>query len=146
MEMTGWAENGIRVKTGSGMNRVLPADIGHVRPGYVTTSQSGQGKTVDRMFLWVPAATFPAVRMDTAYTSGTRGREQLTVYTDDREGLLDAAKREDTRMLASDLVRQPRRGLRERLKRHVAFLRRVATLGRQPEPTLQPQQEQIYER
>lgn len=146
MEVTGWTEKGIRVKTGSGLSRVLAADVGHVRAGYVTTSQSGQGKTVDRMFLWAPAATFPAVRMDTAYTSGTRGREQLTVYTDDKEGLLQAAKREDHRLLASDLVRQPRNGLRQRLKKHLSFLRRVASLGRDREHTIQPQLEIVHER
>lgn len=124
MELTGWTDGGnMRVRVGDGMDRILDGDVGHIAPAYVSTSQGGQGKTVDRMYLWMPAVTFPAVRMDTAYTSGTRGRERLTVYTDDKQALLHAIKREDTRMLATDMVKLPKRKLRVRLKRRVALLR-----------------------
>lgn len=110
------------VNESSGAKRMLEG-FQNWTHGYVATSQAGQGRTVDRAFLWVPEATFPAVRMDTAYTSGTRGRESVTIYTDNREGLLDAMVRVDDRMLATDLVRVPRKGIREKLKRRVSFLR-----------------------
>lgn len=136
LTLTGWTDKGnMRVRTASGADRVLDKDVGHVVAGYVSTSQAGQGKTVDHVMLWAPSSTFGATRMDTAYTSGTRGRERLTLYTDDRQGLLEAVSREDTRLLASDLVRRQRKTLRERLKHRVAQLGQ-AVLRREPEHTI----------
>jgi hypothetical protein len=48
-------------------------------------------------------------------------------------------------MLASDLVRQPRRGLRDRIKRQISFLRRVASMSREQQHTRQQQQEVAHE-
>jgi ATP-dependent exoDNAse (exonuclease V) alpha subunit len=121
MTLTGWTEAGnLRVKTASGAERVLRADTGHVTAGYVSTSQGGQGKTVDEVMLWAPSSTLGAVKMDTAYTTGTRGKERLTIYTDNKAELLEAAQREDRRMLASDLVR------RHTHKRYLGWLRSLA--------------------
>ncbi|WP_020475004.1 hypothetical protein [Zavarzinella formosa] len=47
---------------------------------------------------------------------------------DSKAETLEAVKRDDKRLLASDLVRRPRKKIRERLKRHIAFLRELPTL------------------
>lgn len=127
------------VTNASGTERVLKADAGHVAAAYTATSQAGQGRTVDHAYLWVPESTFPAVRMDTAYVSGTRGRERLTVYTDNRAGLRDAIQRADVRLSATDLARIKPHPIRNRLKHRTAWLRRLgaALKQRAVEPLVQ---------
>jgi conjugative relaxase-like TrwC/TraI family protein len=104
----------------------------HLTHGYVVTSHASQGKTVDKVFIAMPEATFGAVGKEAFYVSVSRGRHSATVYTDDKLALASAIHREDRRMLASDLVRVPRQRIMAALKKRVAFLRRVANLGRGP--------------
>src|SRR5207248_1737194 len=37
----------LKVKTPTGLDRVLPAEVGHIAHGYVITSRASQSKTVD---------------------------------------------------------------------------------------------------
>lgn len=102
---------------------VIGQDFGHLTHGYVSTSHASQGRTVDRVLIHAPAATFGAVDKATGYVAMSRGRERATIYTDDREALLEAVDRDRPRMLATELVREPRHRVRERLKKHLAWLR-----------------------
>jgi conjugative relaxase-like TrwC/TraI family protein len=131
MTVTGFTSNGdIRVKTANGSDRILAADVGHLTHGYVVTSHAAQGKTVDRVLIDMTAANFPAVGKEQFYVSVSRGRQQATVFTDHKPELRDAIERTDTRLLASDLVRKPKHGIRKRLRRHLAFLTKCASIAR----------------
>ena len=105
---------------------VLSKGYGHLAHGYVSTSHASQGRTVDRVLIDMPVATFPAVGKEQFYVSVSRGKQQARVYTDDREALRDAIEREDTRLLASELVKAPRKNILKQLKRRVSFLRDLA--------------------
>jgi len=113
----------LSVETASGTKRLLNPDVAHLAYGYATTSHSAQGRTVQRVLIHAPTASFGAVDKSTGYVAISRGKEKATIFTDDREALMDAVERERPRLLASELVRRPTRGIRQRLKRHVAFLR-----------------------
>lgn len=83
---------------------VVSRDYGHLAHGYCTTSHASQGKTVDRVLIGQSSDSLPASSREQFYVSVSRGREQATIYTDDREALLAAVDRSDERMTATELV------------------------------------------
>ncbi|WP_430303572.1 hypothetical protein [Splendidivirga corallicola] len=52
--------------------------------GYCLTSYASQGKTVDRVLITQPASTLTASNPEQFYVSVSRGREAVTVYTQDK--------------------------------------------------------------
>jgi len=87
-------------------------DYGHLTHGYCITSHAAQGKTVDHVFIGQSSQSFPASSREQFYVSASRGRKSVTVYTDQKEALLDAVSRYDDRLSATELVTG--RELRER--------------------------------
>ena len=83
----------------------LPAGHGHLAHGYVTTSHAAQGRTVDRVLVAQAAESLPASDARQFYVSVSRARESVTVYTDDRDALLRAARRDWARPSAVELER-----------------------------------------
>jgi conjugative relaxase-like TrwC/TraI family protein len=90
-------------------------DWGFVAHGYVVTSHASQGKTVDRVFVGQAAESFAASSREQFYVSASRAREQVNIYTDDKDSLLEAVSRSDERVTAIELVNgTPQRQLAER--------------------------------
>jgi len=122
---------------------VVGKDFAHFQHGYAVTSHAAQGKTVDVVLIAQSTDSFPASNASQFYVSASRGRERTTIYTDSPEALREAIQRTDHRLLASDLVRAPRHGIRKRMKRHLGFLHRVAEATKQlvigKEPALERQ-------
>ncbi len=83
-------------------------EFGHLSHGYVVTSHASQGKTVDRVFIGESAESLGAASREQFYVSASRGREQVTVYTDDKHRLLEAINRPDDRLTATELVNTSR--------------------------------------
>ncbi|MFO0946462.1 MAG: AAA family ATPase, partial [Planctomycetota bacterium] len=73
-------------------------DFGYLAHGYVVTSHSSQGKTVDRVFVGQSSESFPASSREQFYVSASRAKEKVTVYTDNNEELLDAVSKSDERL------------------------------------------------
>ncbi|QOJ14828.1 MAG: relaxase domain-containing protein [Planctomycetia bacterium] len=109
----------------------VAADYGHLAHGYVVTSHASQGKTVDRVFIGQSSDSFPASSREQFYVSVSRGRERATVYTDDKESLLEAVSRSDERLTATEFLAE-----RELRERGVA-LQRQERLAAMTEPTMQ---------
>ncbi|MEQ9299222.1 MAG: MobF family relaxase [Cyclobacteriaceae bacterium] len=78
-------------------------DFGNIDYGYCVTSYSSQGKTVDRVLIAQPAMTFPASNAKQFYVSVSRGRDNVTIYTDDKESLLESVTKPGDRMAALEL-------------------------------------------
>jgi conjugative relaxase-like TrwC/TraI family protein len=95
-------------------------DFGHLASGYVVTSHSSQSRTVDRVLIGESARSYPAASPEQFYVSVSRGRERATIYTDDKQRLIDAVSRSHDRLSATELVTQRQR--RER----VVVMQRVA--------------------
>ena len=132
---------------------VIGRDFGHVAHGYAVTSHSSQGRTVDKVFIGVASQSLPAVNQRTLYVAATRGKEQAVIFTDNKRDLLKAAERPDEPLSAIELAKRRQSWLRRQLGKHLAFLRRTATLtrsrevhARQPEPQRDLQQEATYGR
>lgn len=84
--------------------KVLPKDFGHVTHGYVSTSHSAQGKTVQRVFIVQSELSKPASSKQQFYVSISRGREMAKIYTDDKIALQQAVSRDGKRMTASQVA------------------------------------------
>lgn len=81
-------------------------DFGHIDHAYCVTSYAAQGKTVDEVFIWQPAATFAVTDAKQFYVSVSRGRDKATIYTDDRVTLLEYAAEIGDRQSALELIGQ----------------------------------------
>jgi len=79
-------------------------DWGFLTHGYVVTSHASQGKTVQRVFVGQASESFPASSREQFYVSASRAKERVTVYTDDKEALLEAVSKSDERLSATELV------------------------------------------
>jgi conjugative relaxase-like TrwC/TraI family protein len=93
---------------------------GFLSHGYVTTSHASQGRTVDQVLVGQGSESFVASSREQFYVSASRARERVTIYTDDKEALLDAVKRSDDRLTATEFVNSvPQRQI-EQLREQVA--------------------------
>lgn len=80
----------------------------HLAHGHSITSQGAQAKGVDDVFLFQPAATFPATDAKQFYVSVSRGRHMVHIYTDDKKELLRHARNMRERQSALELVGEER--------------------------------------
>ncbi|SJZ44358.1 conjugative relaxase domain-containing protein, TrwC/TraI family [Chitinophaga eiseniae] len=90
--------------TASKVSYKLGKEFGHLEHAHCITSHGSQGKTVDRVFIAQNAATFPATDLKQFYVSVSRGREAVTVYTDDKTALLEHASDMGDRQSALELL------------------------------------------
>jgi conjugative relaxase-like TrwC/TraI family protein len=79
-------------------------DFGHINHAYSLTSYASQGKTVDHVLVWQSAATFSATDAKQFYVSVSRGKTNVSIYTDDKAALLDHASELGDRQSALELV------------------------------------------
>lgn len=79
-------------------------DWGFLAHGYVTTSHASQGRNVERVFVGQGSDSFVASSKEQFYVSVSRAQERVTVYTDDKEALLEAVKRSDDRLTATEFI------------------------------------------
>ena len=127
---------------------VIGKDAGHFRHAYVETSFGSQGKTVRRVLLGMSSASLPAMNQEQMYVSASRGKERMTLYTDDKAAVRSAIQRSSQKLAALDLKQHPPparpnpirrhwerlRGHLDRTRRQGYFdrLRAVFTTNRQP--------------
>ncbi|HLN26700.1 MAG TPA: MobF family relaxase [Gemmataceae bacterium] len=117
---------------------VVSKEFGHLAHGYVVTSHASQGKSVDKVFIGQSSQSFPATNRRQFYVSVSRGKKQAIVFTDDKEQLQKAVERADEPMSATELAESRRRrpAFRQRLRKHAAYLRRLATFAQTHAPRL----------
>lgn len=93
-------QGNIKLSNGS----VLSKEYGHFNLGYVITSHSSQGKTADKVIISQSSATFRASSMEQFYVSVSRGKQAVSIYTDDKESLKQAVSNSSQRTSAMELV------------------------------------------
>jgi hypothetical protein len=113
---------------------VIPASAGaHLALGYCVTSHASQGKTVDKVLVAQSSLSLAATNRRQFYVSIGRGRTQALVFTHDKKELLKAVQKADQPLSALELTQARRRRkapLRQRLGKHLAYLRRLAAFDR----------------
>ncbi|WP_152054203.1 MobF family relaxase [Tautonia marina] len=104
-------------------------DAGHLRHGYVETSMGSQGRTVKRVILGMSSMSLPATSMEQMYVSATRAKQQLSLFTDDKEAVRERIQKSSLKRLALDLMPaakpDPAREEQERRQRHLARRRKL---------------------
>lgn len=83
---------------------LLDKDFGNIEHGYVMTSHAAQGKTVDKVFIAQPSATFGAVDMKQFYVSVSRGRDSVKIYTDSKDEMMQNIQQSGQRMSATEMI------------------------------------------
>ncbi len=82
----------------------IPKNYAHMSYGYVVTSNAAQGKSVSRVFIGQSSESFPASSPEQFYVSASRGKNQATIYTDDKSALLEAVSGSTERLSATELM------------------------------------------
>ena len=93
--------------------------FGHVTHGYCMTSDAAQGRTVDHVIIAQSSESVGASSRQQFYTSVTRGKHRVSVFTDDKDRLRTSIARDASRMTATELLRSqagtpPERGMQHR--------------------------------
>ncbi|MCO5946724.1 MobF family relaxase [Mucilaginibacter flavidus] len=116
----------IRLSNGS----TISPEFRHFNLGYVSTSHASQGKTADKVIISQSSATFNASSMEQFYVSVSRGRQAVSIYTDDKEHLLDAVSQSSERTSATELMAKRQEQAQE--------INRLSTLRTQQEKAPSP--------
>ena len=117
----------------------IAKDFLHLAQGHVVTSYNAQGKSVKHVIVVQSSASLPASNQQQFYVSVSRGQEAVTVYTDDRAELLEAVKKGDERLTATELIAS-----RDRQRQAIIAQHSLQMQDRNRQP---PQQRELnYER
>ena len=81
--------------------------------GYCATSHSSQGKTVDKVLIAQSSFSARASSKEQFYVSVSRGRNDVSIYTDNKAELRDAVGRTSQRMMATEVAQKAERQKRD---------------------------------
>ncbi len=93
---------------------VVDKKFGHLQHGYCVTSHAAQGRGVQHVIIAQSAESSRAASMQQFYTSVTRGKQKVTILTDDKERLLKAVQRDGSRVSATESLKKGREQHQER--------------------------------
>ncbi|MCA9211568.1 MAG: relaxase domain-containing protein [Planctomycetales bacterium] len=82
---------------------VVDSQYGFVTNGFVTTSHSSQGRTVQDVFISESAESFGAASRQQFYVSASRGKASARIYTDRKDELRDVIRASAENVTASEL-------------------------------------------
>ncbi len=98
--------------------KVLGSEFRQFSHGYAITSQSSQGKTADKVIVSAASRSGMAASRNQFYVSCSRGKHEITVYTDNKAKLKEAVTRSSSRPLVMEAL------VRDRI-----ILKRIQNLG-----------------
>ena len=98
--------------------RIISKNYGNFDYGIVSTSYSSQGQTVDKVIIANASESFgKATNLEQFYVSASRGKMEVTVYTDDKDRLLEQVQKTSERLSATELLEEKRHSFwRERVR------------------------------
>jgi conjugative relaxase-like TrwC/TraI family protein len=114
-------DGGIKLENGW----VIPKDFGHMTHGYATTSHSSQGKSVDRVLVAQGSESFTATHREQFYVSVSRGKESVTLYTDNKAQLREEIQESGRRMSAVEMMQDAPEARKERILGHAELNARL---------------------
>ena len=89
----------------------LPKNEARINYGYYSTSHKGQGDTVDKAIIVATTKSLPAINDKQFYVSSTRGRDTVTIYTDNKVQFEKHIQKEGLRELATEKPRTPTKAI-----------------------------------
>ncbi len=117
----------------------IDREFGHITHDYCVTSHASQGKTCDEVIVVQPSSTFGATNAKQFYVSVSRAKHNVSIYTDDREALLNHAQKLGDRLSATELFENHNNELnlvfgrqkKERAQEHESRIRKENSINRQ---------------
>jgi ATP-dependent exoDNAse (exonuclease V) alpha subunit len=97
--------------------KTLQKDTGHIRYQMSDTSHASQGKDADRVIVSVSDLSFSAASREQFYVSVSRGKEQATIYTSNRQELKKSIQKTEQRVSAQDIEEVHRKRFLQRQQR-----------------------------
>ena len=83
---------------------------------------------MDKVLIGQSELSLPASDRQQFYVSLSRGKEQAVIFTDDKEALREAVRRDHENQTASEVFRPKKQSGWEWLKKHLSSMRRDASL------------------
>jgi len=115
-------------------------DHGHIDHAYCITSHASQGKTVDEIFISQPSSTFGATNAKQFYVSVSRAKSGVSIYTDDKDLLLEYASELGDRQSALELI-----AIKTSHEKHMAMERhRQKSVSKTHSPKKEPLKEKPF--
>lgn len=102
--------------------RIIDRHFGNFTYGLVQTSHAAQGKDAQAVFIAQGSISLPATNTKQLYVSASRAREDLKIYTDDRQALKEAICRNGERMHAHEIATHKDRS---RTRRRTYYLKTI---------------------
>ncbi len=133
-QITGFTKSGDPVLTGG---ITVDKNWGGLVQDYVRTGQGWQGATAKRAIVAYGTPSLVATREEGFYVPVSRVKQEVVVLCDDPAALREAIQRREVRKTATELLAAPPRPpapQRQRLGRHLAYLRRLAEFSWAHEP------------
>ena len=115
--------------------RIVPPAFKQFSHGYAVTAHRSQGKSVDSVII-----SGDAMQKELFYVAASRGKEQVLVFTSDKERLRNSVAESTARLSASELVRRCGAGLSQGIQRGRAIACRLAVRVAQQESILAQEQ------
>lgn len=95
--------------------KTLSKDNAHYKHAYCETSYSSQGKDCQHVYISMSDLSFGGASKEQFYVSVSRGREQATIFTSDRDALKSAIQKSNKRQTAQEIARKQEQHRRELL-------------------------------
>ena len=102
----------VKMENGKEVHFNAQSQYNYIDHGYAVTSYKAQGQTSKEVIY--NADTEREVNYNQAYVAITRGREDLAIYTDDKENLRDQMKLESSKTWSLDHDQETGPGSRKR--------------------------------
>ena len=99
---------------------------GHWAHAYVNTAYASQGRTVKHAIVAQSAISYPAVSKEAFYVAVSRGKESVSVHTDDPRELRNAICKSQARPSATELAAKPKPQLWRRMRQAMANVQLAA--------------------
>ena len=102
-EVAGFDKKGnLKLKSGLTVAR----DYGHLDYGFVITSQTAQGKDAKKAIAAMGSQSLPAINAKQLYVTASRGKEDITLYVDDKAAVRRAIQGSGQQLSATELVKE----------------------------------------
>ncbi|GAA6168339.1 MobF family relaxase [Sessilibacter corallicola] len=99
-----------------GNGQILDSAKGAIDYGYVTTSYSSQGKTVDHVFIAQSTDYGGAASSEQFYVSASRGKQSVEIFTDNKAELRDQIQHSHQRLSATELTKNSTASFKDRMR------------------------------
>lgn len=129
-EVAGFDKQG-NLKLKSGLT--VAKGYGHLDHGFVITSQTAQGKDAKKAIAAMGSQSLPAINAKQLYVTASRGKQDVTLYVDDKQAVRRAIQATGGQFSATEMVKEQQ-------------LTTQQTQHRAQEPTQKPQKSRPLER